>query len=186
MTITKEIITKTSVDVTKQDKDFLRAYYKKVLDMALEDLDYEDLENIFPSSFENGKIEYGFSGRYLRDHFRFWFLDIFYNRIRKYKCFNIEWNEGGENESLNLLSLIDDEDIKYGNGNLSRLVSRCCVLTKNEEVFNEILSPIIKKHIKLLMKKNGITLDFDYTNEITYLNWKLGWYKMILSCESNW
>lgn len=60
MKIATETITKTNVDVNKDDKDFLKAYYKEVLEMAFEDLEDDDLEEIFPSGFEEGKAAYVF------------------------------------------------------------------------------------------------------------------------------
>lgn len=170
MTITTK--TMTNVDVTKQDKDFLKAYYKEVLEMAFEDLEDDDFEEIFPSGFEGGKPAYGFCSSCLLNHLDEWFFSKIYEGLFNYEDFEIEWEEKGKNKCLNLMSLFDDEDFENMDGNLYDFVQNCYRLSKDEGVYNEILLPLIKEQVELLMKKSGITLVFDYTDDLKYSYWK--------------
>ena len=146
MKITTETITKTNGDVNKDDKDFLKVYYKEVLEMAFEDLEDDDLEEIFPSGFEEGKAAYGFCSSYLLNHLDEWF-GKFYESLFDYENFDIEWEEDGENKCLNLMSLSDDDDFENMDGSLLEFAQRCYYLSKDEDVYNEILLPLIKEHI---------------------------------------
>ena len=167
MTITEKTI--TNMEVTKQDKDFLKAYYKKALSMALDELEDDDLENIFPPCFEDGKIAYGFDSSYLLYHFKYYLND---GIAENYDLYEIKWNENGENKSFKLSSLVDEETFG-GEGDLFEFLCDCLYLSKDEEVYNEILLPIIKEQTELFLEKADISLDFDYTNEFKYSVWKL-------------
>ena len=162
MTITTKAI--TNVEVTKQDKDFLKAYYKKALSMAIDVLEDDNLKDIFRPGFEDGKFAYKFDGGYLLHHFKYYLSDgIFEN----YESYEIKWNENGENKSL-----IIDEETFGGEDDLFEFLRDCCYLSIDEEVYNEILLPIIKEQTELLLKKTGVILDFDYTNEFKYSVWR--------------
>ena len=162
MTITEKTI--TNVEVTKQDKDFLKAYYKKALSIALDVLEDDDLKDIFHPGFEDGKIAYGFDGRYLLHHFKYYLFD---GIVENYEPYEIKWNENGENKSL-----IIDEETFGGEDDFFEFLRDCCYLSMDEEVYNEILLPIIKEQTELLLKKTGVILGFDYTNEFKYSDWK--------------
>lgn len=169
MTITTKTIT-NNVKVTKQDKDFLKAYYKKALSIALDKLADDDLEEIFHPYFKNGKIAYEFNGTSLLYYFKYYLND---GIAENYEIYNIEWNENGESKSLKLSSLVDVDEEDYYDDALFELLRDCCRLSIDEEVFDEILLPIFKEQIELLLKKTGIGLDFKYINKIKYSDWRL-------------
>lgn len=173
MKITTEITkTRTNVEVTKQNKDFLKAYYKKALSMALDALEDDDLEEIFHICYKNGKIAYKFNDKYLLYHFKNYLID---GIAENYELYDIEWNENGENKSLKLSSLVDVEE-DYYDDDLFELLRDCCCLSIDEEVYNEILLPIFKEQTELLMKKTGIigvVLGFKYNDKFKYSDWRL-------------
>ena len=151
MKITTETITKTNVDVNKDDKEFLKAYYKEIINLAMEHRDADIDESIYSPYLKDDYFEdipsSCFSGVYLLFHLNSWLISSFYNTLANYEYFNIEWKENGENKCLNLLSLRDDVDSEEAEGNLWYFIEDLHCLSKDEDVYNEILLPLIKEHI---------------------------------------